>query len=306
MEEAIQKASVLVEALPYIRSFHDKVIVIKYGGSAIDDAELHNVLLSVAFMTQVGMLPVLVHGGGKFITQELERRGVKTRFVHGHRYTDEETLRVVEDVLVNTVNRKLVKAIQALGNKAVSLTSTKVRCLRAERLTVSEAEGPDRHGESLGFVGRVTGADADRIRAATADHTVPVIAPLATGPDGEVLNCNADSAASVIAASMKAEKLVLLTDVPGIMVPGSNGQPKLVHRLTEAQAEKSIASGHISGGMTPKVKACIAALDAGVRRAHIIDGRVPHSLLVEIFTKKGVGTLILHGLGRSRRNGSKQ
>ncbi len=293
VEKAIQKASVLIEALPYIRSFHDKVIVVKYGGSAMDEAELQNVLLSVAFMSQVGMRPVLVHGGGKFITQELERRGVKTQFVHGHRFTDEATLGVVEDVLVNYVNRKLVEAILALGSKAVSLTTAQSRCLRAERLTVTEKDGPDQHGLSLGFVGRLTGADADRIRAATDDHTVPVIAPLATGPDGETLNCNADSAAAVVAGDMKAEKFVLLTDVPGILLPGPDGRPALASTMTGAEAEKHIQAAHISGGMMPKVKACIRALDAGVRKAHIIDGRVPHALLLEMFTRSGIGTEIV-------------
>ncbi len=295
MKQAIQKASALVEALPYIRSFHDKVIVVKYGGSAMDDAELGNVLLDVAFMSQVGMCPVLVHGGGKYITEELERRGVKTRFVHGHRFTDEETLRVVEDVLIDKVNRALVDTIMAFGSKAVSLTSRESQCLAAERLTISGAEGPDQHGLSLGYVGRVTSADAERIRAAAEDHTVPVIAPLATGPDGETLNCNADSAAAIVAGSMNAEKFVLLTDVPGILVPGLDGKPELASTLSEAEVENLIIEGHITGGMVPKVKACIKALDAGVKKAHIIDGRIPHALLLEIFTKSGIGTEIIGG-----------
>ena len=296
MEEAIQKATVLIEALPYIRSFHDKVVVVKYGGSAMDDAELHKVLLSVAFMSQVGMRPVLVHGGGKFITAELGRQGIETKFVHGQRYTDETTLRVVQDVLINTVNRRLVEALLSFGSKAVSLTSYGHRYLEAERLTVTRADGPDQHGVSLGFVGRTTGADAATILKATEDHTVPVMAPLANGPDGEVLNCNADSAAATVAGAMKAEKLALLTDVPGIMIPNAEtGEPELASTMTGAEAEEHIQRGHISGGMTPKVKACIRALEAGVRKAHIVDGRVPHALLLEIFTQKGMGTEILGG-----------
>jgi len=302
VEEAIQKARVLIEALPYIRSFHDKVVVVKYGGSAMDDAELHKVLLSVAFMSQVGMRPVLVHGGGKFITAELDRQGIETRFVHGQRCTDEETLRVVQDVLINTVNRRLVEALLSFGSKAVSLTSYGHRYLEAERLTVTRADGPDQHGVSLGFVGRTTGADADTILNATEDHTVPVMAPLANGPDGEVLNCNADSAAATVAGAMKAEKLVLLTDVPGIMIPDpETGEPELASTMTEAEADKHIQRGHISGGMTPKVKACIRALEAGVRKAHIVDGRVPHALLLEIFTQKGMGTEILGGRAPTAR-----
>jgi len=302
VEEAIQKARVLVEALPYIRSFHDKVVVVKYGGSAMDDAELHKVLLSVAFMSQVGMRPVLVHGGGKFITAELDRQGIETRFVHGQRCTDEKTLRVVQDVLINTVNRRLVEALLSFGSKAVSLTSYGHRYLEAERLTVTRADGPDQHGVSLGFVGRTTGADADTILNATEDHTVPVMAPLANGPDGEVLNCNADSAAATVAGAMKAEKLVLLTDVPGIMIPDpETGEPELASTMIEAEADEHIRRGHISGGMTPKVKACIRALEAGVRKAHIVDGRVPHALLLEIFTQKGMGTEILAGQAPAAR-----
>ena len=295
MEELIRKASVLIEALPYIRSFHGKVIVVKYGGSAIDDDELHKVLLSVAFMSQVGMRPVLVHGGGKFITQALKEKGIESEFIHGQRVTDERALPIVEDVLINTINRKLVEAILASGSKAVSLTTHESRCLRAERMTITEADGPGRHGAGLGYVGRVTGADVDAILAATEDHTVPVIAPLATGPDGETLNCNADSAAAVVAGDLKAEKFVLLTDVPGILVPGPDGGEKLVPTASEDELESLIEQGHISGGMMPKVKACIKALDAGVRKAHIIDGSIPHALLLEIFTNKGIGTQILGG-----------
>ena len=293
MKEAIQKASVLIEALPYIRSFHDKVVVVKYGGSAIEDDVLHKVLLGVAFMCQVGMRPVLVHGGGKFITHELERHGIETKFIHGQRVTDEATLGVVEEVLIDKINRKLVETILEFGSKAVSLTSRDERCIRAERMTISEADGPDQHGASLGFVGRVTGADTEQILAATEDRTVPVIAPLATGPDGETLNCNADSVAAVVAGDLRAEKLVLLTDVPGILVPGADGKEELLSTATEAEVEDLIREQHISGGMMPKVKACIRALDAGVRKAHIIDGRIPHALLLEIFTNKGIGTEIL-------------
>jgi len=293
MDEAIRKASVLVEALPYIRSFHDAVVVVKYGGSAIDDDTLHKVLLGVAFMRQVGMRPVLVHGGGKFITSELAARGVETRFIHGQRVTDRATLEVVEDVLVNQVSRKLVQTILDFGSRAVGLTSLDRRVLRAERMTVSAADGPDQHGQTLGFVGRLTGADSEAILMATENHTVPVVAPLATGPDGETLNCNADAAAATIAAALKAEKLVLLTDVPGILVPDGRGGERLLSTATEDDIETHIEQGHISGGMLPKVRACVQALDAGVHKAHIIDGRIPHALLLEIFTQEGIGTEIL-------------
>ncbi len=289
MEEAIRKASVLIEALPYIRSFHDAVVVVKYGGSSMEEDELGKVLLGVAFMSQVGMRPVLVHGGGKFITQALEERGVKSQFIHGQRVTDEKALPVVEEVLLR-VNQKLVETVLAFGSHAVSLTSHESRCLHAERLRLT---APDGSAADLGFVGNVTAADADRILAATEDHTVPVIAPLATGPDGETLNCNADTAAAVVAGTLCAEKFVLLTDVPGILVPGPGGKPRLVSTATEDEIEGFIRDGSISGGMLPKVKACTDALDAGVHKAHIIDGRVPHAILLEIFTQTGIGTEIL-------------
>ncbi len=293
MEDAIRKASVLIEALPYIREFHDAVVVVKYGGSAIDDDELHKVLLSVAFMSQVGMRPILVHGGGKFITQALKDRNIQSEFVHGHRVTTPEALEVVAEVLIDRVNRTLVQTILDFGSKAVSMTRHDKRYLTAERLTVTVEDGPDRHGESLGLVGRVTGADVEAILAATEDHTVPVLAPLATGPEGETLNCNADVAAAALAGAMKAEKLVFLTDVPGILAPGPDGSPQLRPTLTEEQVKELIKQGHISGGMLPKVKACIDALDAGVHKAHIIDGSIPHALLLEIFTQQGIGTQLL-------------
>jgi len=290
MKEAIEKAAILVEALPYIRSFHDTVIVVKYGGSTIDDDALHKVLLSVAFMSQVGMRPVLVHGGGRFITQALEQEGIESRFVHGQRVTDARTLPVVESVLVDRVNRKLVETILEFGSRAVSLTSRAARCVRAERMILSDPAG---RAPDLGFVGRATGADAEAIL--TEDHTVPVIAPLATGPAGETLNCNADSVAAVVAGDLAAEKLVLLTDVPGILIPGPDGEPRLVPTATEPEVERWIAAGHIAGGMLPKVRACLEALAAGVRKAHIIDGSIPHALLLEIFTNEGIGTQILGG-----------
>jgi len=291
MHEAIEKASVLIEALPYIQRFRDKIIVVKYGGAAMDNsgAELANVLTSIVFMNQVRMWPVLVHGGGPFISEELKRRGIESRFVHGHRYTDERTIEVVEEVLIGRVNVSLVAEINKLGGRAVGLHNRDHHYLHAVRLTM---KAPDGSAIDLGLVGQLTEVDAEIIREVCARGAVPVIAPLATGPNGETLNVNADTAATTIAAQLKAEKIVFLTDVPGICTdPKDPGT--LRSTLTEAEVEEMVKQGVISGGMLPKVKACIDALDGGVKKAHIIDAGIPHSLLLEIFTDKGIGTQIV-------------
>lgn len=290
MQEAIRKASVLIEALPYIQRFRDKIVVVKYGGAAMKDSEqeLANVLTSVVFMNQVRMLPVLVHGGGPLISAELKRRGIETRFVHGHRYTDEQTVAVVQEILIDRVNAALVAEINRLGGRAVGLHNRDHHYLHAERLKIKEGT----EEVDLGLVGRLTEVDAEIIRDVCQRGAVPVIAPLATGPHGETLNVNADTAATAIAAQLKAEKIVFLTDVPGICTNPAD-DTTLISTVTESQVEEMIRTGVIKGGMLPKVRACIEALDGGVRKAHIIDAGIPHSLLLEIFTDEGVGTQIV-------------
>jgi len=291
MKEAIEKAGVLIEALPYIQRFRDKIVVVKYGGSAMGSGEgdLANVLTSVVFMNQVRMCPVLVHGGGPFISKELKRRGLDSRFISGHRYTDEQTLRVVEDVLIDGVNASLVAEINRLGGRAMGLHNRAFHYLHAQRLALQDPDGAE---IDLGLVGHLTDVDAEIIQEVCTRGAVPVIAPLATGPNGETLNVNADTAATFIAARLAAEKLVLLTDVPGICADPDNPDT-LLSTLTEAEVEDLIEREAIRGGMLPKVRACIAALDGGVKKAHIIDASTPHSLLLEIFTDEGIGTQIV-------------
>jgi len=291
MKAAIEKAGVLIEALPYIQSFRDKVVVVKYGGAAIHDAgrELANVLTSIAFMNQVRMWPVLVHGGGQFISQELQLQNIESRFIGGHRYTDERTMKVVERVLIEQVNVSLVKEINSLGGRAVGLHNRDHHYLHAKRMKTIEADGSS---VDLGLVGELTEVDAEIIRDVCSRGAVPVIAPVATGPSGETLNVNADTAATTIAAQLKAEKVVFLTNVPGICTDPENPDT-LRSTLTETEVEELIEQGVIKGGMLPKVKACITALDAGVKKAHVIDAGIAHSLLLEIFTDKGIGTQIL-------------
>ena len=291
MKEAIRKASVLIEALPYIRQFDDKIVVIKLGGSAMDPGrDLSNVLLSVIFMSQVGMKPVLVHGGGPAISAAMEAQGKEPVFVHGRRVTDAETLAIVEDVLINEINNNIIEAIRELGGRAVGIHNTNYHYLHAEKLSFVDPI----NGEScdLGLVGKIVNIDVTGILTVCDSGFVPVIAPLATDASGQTLNVNADAAASRIAIQLDAEKIVFLSDVHGILLrPGD--PDSMASTLDEEQIEQFIKDGTISGGMVPKVEACLSTIQGGVRKAHIIDGAMPHSLLLEIFTDAGVGTQII-------------
>jgi acetylglutamate kinase len=286
MEEAIAKAAVLIEALPYIRRFRDKIVVVKLGGSFMDVPEdLEAVCTDIAFMRAVGIDPVIVHGGGKAITRAMEEAGLKARFVDGLRYTGPEELRIVEDVLATDVNRQIARLLEQAGAKAEGLTS-KTRCpLKAEPL--SAAGGPD-----LGLVGKVTAVDALLLRGLCDLGTVPVIAPIACGAGGRKYNCNADEAASAVARALEAEKLVNVSDTHGIR-ERPDDEASLLSHISEPDARRLLASGVISGGMIPKVQTCLEALKSGVRQCHIVSGRVPHSLLLEIYTDRGVGTEIV-------------
>ena len=290
MQEAIEKARTLIEALPYIQSFDKKVVVIKFGGAAMDPSgDLSNILLSVVFMSQVGMRPVLVHGGGPAISREMTSRGIKPEFVEGHRVTDEATIAVVEDVL-KTVNDHVVSEVERLGGRARGIHVRRTKALHGERIGL-HVEGKT-EPVSIGLVGRVTKVDVDKIRRLCSRGVVPVIAPLAVGEGGEILNVNADTAATAIAAQLNAEKFVLVTDVPGIL-RDKDDPASLYSTLTEDQLNVLIERGVVSGGMLPKVRACVDAIDNGVGKAHIIDGALPHSLLLEMFTDEGVGTQIV-------------
>jgi acetylglutamate kinase len=288
MDAAITKADVLIEALSYIRKFRDKLTVIKLGGSAMEDPEtLKATLQDVVFMETVGMRPVLVHGGGKPIDRAMVEAGLKPRKVQGRRYTDEETLAIVVRVLLRDINAGIERQIRALGGRAVGPHLGSLQYISGEKLTLPHGDG----SLDLGRVGCVTRVDVDLIRDFCAAGVVPVIPSLAVDADGGWLNVNADTAAAGVASQLQAEKLVLLTDTPGILMDRSD-QGSLITGLDAAGCRELIARGVIDEGMIPKVEACLDSLRAGVKKTHIIDGRLRHSLLLEIFTHRGVGTAI--------------
>ncbi len=290
MEEAIAKAGALIEAMEYIRRFRGRIVVVKLGGSVLDDTSLQRKLLTdIAFMATVGMQPIIVHGGGKAITKAMNEAGLEPVWVQGRRYTDERTLTIAEHTLVHKVNAGICKTLTELGCEAMGLHSLGSCALFAETLRL---EGEDGRKLDLGLVGQVVDVNAQMLKTLCADGTIPVIAPLAQAKVGGKLNVNADSAAGKVAAEVGAEKLVVVSDTHGIRT--DVGDPdSLVSSLNEAQIKDMIDTSIITDAMLPKVEACLTALDAGVRKAHIIDGRIAHSLLLEIYTDKGIGTQII-------------
>ncbi len=289
MEKYIEKAAVLIEALPYIQSFRGALVVVKLGGSVMEDPELtQGALRDIVFMECVGINPVVVHGGGKSITDKLKKLDIPTKFVHGLRHTCERTIGVVDDVLHNEINTNLVDTINSHGGGAIRLSGKDF--LTARKL---HAEDPTTGAKiDIGFVGDVCKVDTAPILQAVADEMVPVIAPLAVGEDGAVYNINADIAACKIAEALKARKLVFISDVPGIL-SNPKDEGSVISTLTVSQVDGLVASGVISGGMIPKVRSAVDALNAGTSKVHMIDGRIRHSLLLEIFTNSGVGTEIV-------------
>ncbi len=288
MKEAIAKAKVLIEALGYIQRFAGKTVVIKIGGAVMDDDQaLSDLLADVVFMNTVGMRPVIVHGGGKAINKAMDGHGLEVQFVQGRRYTDQRTLTVVEHVLCNEINRRIVTAIQEMGSSAMALHTLGSCVLFGERLFLEE----DGRKIDLGQVGRINEVNVRLIELLCQADTIPVLAPLARDRAGGKLNCNADTAAGEVAAALKADKFVVVSDTHGIRADESDPDSR-ISDATEDQIQKMIAAGAIAGGMLPKVEACLRALDAGVGRAHIIDGRFAHSLLLEIYTDEGVGTVV--------------
>ena len=283
MKEAIRKSAVLIEALPYIKAYSGKIFVIKYGGSALIDPDIkRGVLEDIVFMSYVGIKPVLVHGGGPFINEELKKLGRKVEFKDGLRITTKENMEVVDNVL-SRVNHEIADEIKKLGGRAVSLNTLKKDVIKSK---IHEEKN------HLGFVGEIGKVETDVIRKAVRPRSVPIISPVGLGPDNEFYNVNADEVSSEIAVSLKAAKLVLLTDVKGIMKEKGN-EDTLIPTLKMEDVEKLINENVIQGGMIPKVKACTKALNGGVSKTHIVDGKIPHSLLLEIFTDKGIGTEIL-------------
>ena len=288
MQQAIAKASVLIEALAYIQRFLDKIVVVKFGGSVMDDERaMADILTDIVFMNTVGMRPIIVHGGGKAINAAMEKSGLEVQFVQGRRYTDQRTLTVVEHVLCNDINRSIVSTIETLGSSAMGLHTLSSGVLFGEKLFLEE-EG---RKIDLGFVGKVTHVNAKLLELLCQADTIPVISPLSRDKTGAKLNCNADTAAGEVAAALKAEKLVVVSDTHGIRRDPKDAA-SLIPQLTEAEIRSMVADGTISSGMLPKVEACLRALEGGVTRTHIIDGKIPHALLLEIFSDAGVGTLI--------------
>lgn len=292
MKEIIKKADILLEALPYIRKFRAKTVVIKYGGNAMVTATLQsNFARDVTLLRYIGIKPVIVHGGGPQIGQTLARMGKETRFVRGQRVTDDETMDIVEMVLGGKVNKDIVGLIQKHGGRAVGLTGKDGGLFTAEKIYLEEAhegEGPPEIIDP-GRVGKVTAVNPEIIQRMDEGHFIPVIAPIGVDGEGKTYNINADSVAGSLAAALKAEKLLLMTDVPGIT--DENG--KLISSLDREMLMEMVASGTIHGGMIPKIEAAVAALFGGVSKVHIIDGRVEHAVLLEIFTQTGIGTEIL-------------
>jgi acetylglutamate kinase len=290
LEQAIQKADILIEAMGWIRRFRDKVTVIKLGGSVMENEDaLRHVLLDVVFMETVGMRPVVVHGGGARISRAMDAAGLAPRFIQGRRYTDEATLAIVEQVLACETNEAIAQEIERLGGRAMNLNFRTTNVLHGEKLLLPGADGQP---IDLGFVGTVTGVERQVIENLCYAGQVPVIPSMCIDAQGQKYNVNADTAAMAVAQALGAEKLVYMSDVNGVR-RDKNDPSTLINTLTAAEARQLIASGVIEAGMIPKVEACLETLDKGVRKIHIIDGRIRHSLLLEVYTTTGVGTEIL-------------
>lgn len=291
-EEAIRKADVLIAALGYMRKFQGRYTVIKVGGSVMEDAEsLRALLVDIVFMQTVGMRPVVVHGGGKAITRAMAKSGLTPRWVQGRRYTDEATLEIVARVLTEEISADIERHINKFGGRASSLNHRTHQCLYGRKLTLAGEGGEE---IDLGQVGEVTEVDVPPIENLCLAGVVPVLPSLAEDEDEEkLLNVNADTVAAAVAQALRADKLVFLTDTPGILRDREDPE-SLITGLTPEECRDLIQTGVIDSGMIPKVEACLSSLEAGVRKTHIIDGRLSHSLLLEIFTESGVGTEIVN------------
>ena len=284
MEKWIEKGDVLIEALPYIQRFNRKIIVEKYGGSAmLDEDFMTSVIQDITLLKLVGFKPIIVHGGGKAISRHIDRLGMDTKFINGLRVTDDETLDAAEMVL-NSVNKKLVQIVEQLGVRAIGISGKDGRLLTVKK-KLSE-------GEDIGYVGEVTKVNTDILLDLLEKDFLPIVCPIGLDENFHGYNINADDAASAIAEAVKAEKLAFLTDTEGVYMDPDNAA-SVISEMTVSEAQKLIDDGIIAGGMLPKIKNCMGAIKNGVSRVHILDGRIPHSILLEIFTNKGIGTAIL-------------
>ncbi|MBW2183380.1 MAG: acetylglutamate kinase [Deltaproteobacteria bacterium] len=291
MQKLIDKATILMEALPYIRRFYQKTIVIKYGGHAMADQELKkDFAMDITLMNYIGLNPVVVHGGGPQIEEVLKKMGKSSRFVDGLRVTDEESMEVVEMVLVGKINKEIVKLINQQEGKAVGLSGKDGSLITAKKLRLSSTRSKTtkRKVKDMGLVGEVETINPHIIETLDRNKFIPVIAPIGVGKGGETYNINADMVAGKIASALNAEKLILLTDTAGVL----DKRKKLISSMNEKKTKTLIKKGEISGGMIPKVTCCLQALKEGVAKAHIIDGRIKHAVLLEIFTDVGIGTQI--------------
>jgi acetylglutamate kinase len=290
VQEAIAKAGALIEAMEYIRRFSSRIVVVKLGGSVLEDTSLQKKLLTdIAFMATVGIQPIIVHGGGKAITKAMSEAGLEPVWVQGRRYTDQRTLTIVEHTLVHKINTPICETLTELGCQPMALHSLSSCVLFAETLRLAGENG---RKLDLGLVGHVVEINAQLLKTLCADGTIPVIASVAKDKTGGKLNVNADSAAGRVAAEVTAEKLVVVSDTHGILTDLQDPD-STASSLNEAQIKDMIDAGVITDAMFPKVEACLTALDGGVKKAHIIDGRIEHSLLLEIYTDKGIGTQIV-------------
>ncbi len=292
IKNSMERADILLEALPYIKRFYNKTIVIKYGGHAMVDDELKDKFAQdVVMMKYIGINPVIVHGGGPQIGTLLKKLGKESKFIQGMRVTDEETMDIVEMVLVGMVNKEIVGLINRHGGNAVGLSGKDGNLIKAEKYYLSEEKVKNTPPEiiDIGLVGKVKTINSELIVSLSQNSFIPVIAPTGIGDAGETYNINADIVAGEIAAALQAEKLLLLTDVPGVL----DKNKQLINTMTNKEALKLIDDGIVEGGMFPKIKCCLKALNGGVKKTHIIDGRLKHAILLEIFTDKGIGTEIV-------------
>ena len=287
MNEAIKKTEVLIEALPYIRKFFEKTIVIKYGGAAVEEKGIEKgILEDIIFMNYAGMRPIIVHGGGPYISKMMKKAGIEPKFIQGRRVTDSQTVNIIDKAL-GAINKKIVNALKTMGTKAFGMSGVDAGMIKVRKLKCASAFAQD-----LGFVGEVISVDTTVVKRLIKDNIIPVIYPLGIGRDGHTYNVNADDVASSLATAMKAEKFVLLTNVNGIMK--DKGDPKtLYNTIRSGEVERLIDKKIINAGMIPKARACINAAKGGVKKAHILNAGVPHALLLEIFTDQGIGTEIV-------------
>jgi acetylglutamate kinase len=290
---ASEKAVILVEALPYIKNFSGKTVVIKYGGHAMTEETLKKaVLTDLVLMKYVGINPVIVHGGGPEINSMLKRLNISSQFINGLRVTDKATMEIVEMILAGKINKELVAMINTLGGRAVGLCGKDAGLFLARRKTTLAGNPAETtKNVDIGFVGDIDRVDPELVITLLRENYIPVIAPVAAGADGESYNINADHAAGELAVALKAEKLVLLTDVEGVLRNMAD-KDSLLSVIKVNEVPRLISEGTINGGMIPKVECCVSAINGGVKTTHILDGRVPHSILLEVFTDKGIGTMV--------------